>query len=329
MITRRSVLFASGAVILWPLAKARGQSRVRVVGVLMGGSETDPAIPGFLSRFSEGLASQGWAEDELRLDVRYTAGNRDLAAAAAAELVSLRPDAILSNTTLNTLQVARATDSIPIVFLPVADPVSVGLVESYARPGGNATGFTNFEPSHAGKWIELLLAVVPTMRRVALIFNPSASPLGGEYYGPAFDAAALGLGLEPVRLPVASQEDIAPAVAGLAGDMVTGLVGDPDIFMWNARRVVRDVAEAQRMAAIYPFVNYTDDGGLMSYSVDTLDLFRRGGEYVGLILNGADVATLPVQSPTRFQLAVNLTAARRLGVTIPLDILATADQIIE
>ena len=330
-IDRRRMIIAAGSFAAMSASGvAQAQNRDALVGLLMGGTESDPAVPGFLDAIRVGLAGAGWEEGRnLRFAVRFTAGNRELAIAAALQIVAMNPDAILSNTTLNTRTVLGLTQEIPVVFLPIADPVSEGFVDSFAVPGRNATGFTNFEPSHAGKWLGFLLEAAPELRRVALIYNADASPLHGAYYGPAFMSAGVELGIEPLTVAVASQEEIPSAVASLAEVAGTGVVGDASIFMWNARRVVRDAVADHRMPAIYPFVNYTDDGGLMSYSVDTRDLFRRCGEYVGRILNGAQVSSLPVQGPTVFRLVINLGVAEQLGLKIPLSLLVAADEVIE
>lgn len=329
-IGRRGVLVGALAAALAPASPTWAQSRIAVVGALMGGVEGDPAVLAFMGRFRSGTAAAGWEDGRnLRIEFRFTGGNADRAAVLASELVGLAPDALLGNTTANALALLRLTSAIPVVFLPVADPLTTGIVQSYARPGGNATGFTNFEPSHTGKWIGYLKEAAPALQRVALIFNPATAPLQGRYYGPAFEENARVLGLEPISVPVASQDEIAATIAALAASPNVGVVGGSDIFMWNARRIVRDAVLSSQIPTIYPFVNYTDDGGLMSYSVDTLDLFYRAGDYVGQILSGSNPAIMPVQSPTVFRLVINLRAATELGLDIPVSLLAVADQVIE
>lgn len=327
--SRRELLPLGLGLVLIPKG-VLAQSRRRLVALLMGGTDGDPAVPPFVDAIRTGLLAHGWEEGRnYTFMIRFTAGTLELAEAGAAEIVAANPDVILGNTSVNALAILRLTSTIPVVFLPVADPVALGMVDSYGRPGRNATGFTNFEPSHAGKWISYLHQAFPAMRRVALMYNPPTSEQFGQYYQAGFESAAELLGLELVTVVVPTMESIPPAVATLSEIPFTGIVAVPDIFMWNARRVVRDAVREHGIPTIYPFVNYTDDGGLMSYSVDTRDLFRRGGEYLGMILNGADVSTLPVQGPQIFRLVVNLRAAAELGLTIPLDLIAAADQVIE
>ncbi|MGV8840520.1 MAG: ABC transporter substrate-binding protein [Bauldia sp.] len=283
-----------------------------------------------MAAFLEGLAEQGWIEpDNLHVEFRFTAARPDLAAAAAAEVIALQPDAILANTDVNAAAVLALTSSIPVVFLPNPDPVAAGFVESYARPGRNATGFTNFEPTVSGKFMDLLLRLAPEVRRVGYLYNPVASPRQGEFYLAGFRDAAASFGVEPLEISVDTPEEIPGAITGLAAQPLAGLIVDADIFMWVHRRVVIAAVAEHRIPAIYPFVNYTDDGGLMSYSVNTLGLFRRGGVYVGRILNGANVSELPVQGPEEFQFVINLRTATAFGMAIPTSLLVIATRVIE
>lgn len=326
-IGRRELLLLSATLAAWPL-RTRAQQRVPILGVLMGGGQS--TRPDLIEALVAGLATENWfPPSNITLEVRGAQANRALAAAMAAELISLDPAAIVANTTVVAEEVLRLTRTIPVVFMPVGDPVGSGFVESYARPGGNATGFTNFEPSHVGKWLELLLSVRPDLLSIGLMYNPDTSPRRGDYYLEPFLELAGTLGFEPVPMPVLGEVDIAPAMASLAERSGSGLVVPADVFMITHRLAVIAAVASHRLPAIYPFINYTDDGGLMSYSIDTVEIFRRGGAYLGRILNGASPATLPVQSPERFQLVINLRTAREQGFTIPLQLLAIADRVIE
>lgn len=329
-VTRRSFGLLGAAAVLLP-ATVMAQERPKLVGALMGGTGlSDPAVPVFMSAFRDGLAEQGWIEPgNLHVEFRFTAARPDVAALAATEIMALRPDAILSNTDVNTTAVLHLTDSIPVVFLPYSDPVGAGIIDSYARPGRNASGFTNFEPTITTKFLDLLMKLAPSVLRVGYLYNPGASALWGEHFRASFREAAAIFGVEPIEIPIENSVEIPSAIAGLAGQRGAGLIVEPDIFMWvNRLSVIAAVAE-HRLPVIYPFVNYTDDGGLMSYSVNTLGLFRRGGVYVGRILNGENVSELPVQAPEEFQFVINLRTAAAQGIDVPTELLVAATRIIE
>lgn len=307
---------------------ALGQNLRPLLGVVMGGGAF--TRPDLIEALTLGLAQEGWFPSvNLRLEVRGAEANRSIASAMAAELLGLGTAAILANTTVVAEEVLRLTDTVPVVFMPVGDPIGSGFVDSYGRPGRNATGFTNFEPSHVGKWVEFLLQVRPGLRNIGLIYNPDTSPRRGRFYLDPFIEVAGRTGFEPTPVEVHTESDIEPAIAALAALPESGLVAQADVFMINNRRSIIAAVDRHGLPAIYPFINFTDDGGLISYSIDTAEIFRRGGAYIGRILSGEDPATLPVQSPERFQLVINLRTAVAQGFVVPDSLIAIADRVIE
>jgi putative tryptophan/tyrosine transport system substrate-binding protein len=223
---------------------------------------------------------------------------------------------------------ARRT-KIPIVFVAVGDPVGSGFVASLARPGGNATGFTNYDSSLGGKWVALLKEVAPQTHKVALLFNPSTAPTAGEYFLPSFQDAARSLGMEAIPSPVHNPEEIEPALAAVSKESAGGLVVMPDTFTTvNRNQIIKSVTE-NRTPAIYPYRYFVADGGMLSYGVNSPDILRRSAEYISRIIKGEKPADLPVQVPVKFELFINRRAFQALGLTIPQTLLATADEVIE
>jgi putative ABC transport system substrate-binding protein len=265
----------------------------------------------------------------LRIDVRWAAsGNAERASTFAKELVSLRPDVILSNTTPVTAALHRETKTIPIVFVPVSDPISEGSVESLARPGGNITGFINFEPTTIGEWVTLLKDIVPPLAQVAFMFNPETAPYAENYLQP-LAAAAAKFGVTPIALRVRREADIEEVISGLGGEPGIGLIAMSDSFLTVHRKAVVELAMRQKVPLMYFISNVPREGGLISYGVDVTDLFRRAASYIDRILRGAKPAELPVQLPTKFELVINLKTAKALGLTVPPLLLIGADEVIE
>jgi putative ABC transport system substrate-binding protein len=242
----------------------------------------------------------------------------------------MMPDLIVAATTQVVAALQRETKTIPIVFVVVSDPVGSGFVASLPRPGGNITGFINLESSLSGKWIETLKDILPRIARAVIVYNPETAPYF-EYYLQPFDAAARSSIVEPVAAPVRTTADIERAVSSIANNPEAGLVVMPDIFTATRRNMelIISLAARNRVATIYPYSFMVAAGGLLSYGIDNADLYRRSAEYVDRILKGTKPTNLPVQLPTRFELTVNLTTAKTLGLTIPPTLLARADQVIE
>jgi putative ABC transport system substrate-binding protein len=248
----------------------------------------------------------------------------------ANELVAERPDVILTNTTPVTRAVQRATRTIPVVFVVASDPVGDGFVQSLGRPGGNITGFINFEAGMGGKWLELLKQAAPTIKRASLMYNPKTAPgRDGAYFREPFEAAAHALRIEPVVTLVATPEDVAGGIDALGSDAATGVVMASDSFLTVHRQRFIQAALRNKLPAVYPFRLFAEDGGLLSYGPDYLDMFRRAGPYVDRVLQGASVADLPVQVPSKFELVINMTAARAIGLELPSNVLSRADELLD
>ena len=311
-----------------PLA-SRAQERIRRIGVLMGYAEEDPEAKLRLAAFVQRLASLGWDQGRnLAMDVRWTAGDVNKATLFAKELVALQPEVILANTTPVSAALRRETQSIPLVFVVVSDPVGSGFVESLPKPGGNMTGFVNLEASLVEKWAEMLKEIAPRITKVAVMFNPQTAAYA-EYYLKPLQVAAPSLGLTISIATVRSIADIETAIAALGRESNSGLICMTDSFMTVHRKAVIELTARYEVPAI-SFVNVVArEGGLISYGVDISDLFLRSAAYVDRILRGAKPADLPVQNPVKFELTVNLKTAKALGLIVPPTLLARADELIE
>jgi putative ABC transport system substrate-binding protein len=330
---RRDFITLLGGAAAWPLAAhAQQPERVRRIGVLMGFDESDSGAKDRLSGLMHALAELGWTEGRnVRMDVRWAAGNVDRMRALAKELVDLQPDVILADTTPVTAAVQRETRTIPIVLLEVSDPIGTGFVESFARPGRNITGFTNFEATMGGKWLELVREIAPSVKRVAMLFNPETANAGasGGIYLPSIEAAAHVLDTELIVTPVHAPDDIDETFASMARRPGGGLLVMPNAFTFvNRERIVAQAAR-YRIPTVYPFVDFVKAGGLLYYGVDVADMFRRAAPYVDRILRGTKPADLPVQAPTKFELVINLKTVKALGLAVPPTLLTIADELIE
>jgi putative tryptophan/tyrosine transport system substrate-binding protein len=331
MRRRDFITLVGGGVAAWPLgARAQQPDRVRRIGVLMAQPAADPEAAAFFSRFTQALHEVGYtAGSTVRMEVRWTSGEVDRIRMLAKELVALRPDVILSHGTAVTAALQKETQTIPIVFVIVSDPVGSGFVASLPSPGGNITGFINLEAQLGGKWLELLTEIAPRIKRVAMIFNPDTAAGRGAYYGPPFKAAALSRNVEPISSPVHNDAEIETVVTSLGREPGGGLVVMPDHFTINHRAPLILMAARNNVPAVYWYAAYAREGGLLSYGVDNADIFRRSASYVDSILRGAKPADLPVQVPTKYETVVNLKTAKELGLTVPPGLLVAADEVIE
>jgi putative ABC transport system substrate-binding protein len=327
-IGRRQFLTLLGAAAAWPLAaRAQQGERMRRVGVLLSTHEGDPARRAQLTAFEQRLAELGWADGHnARLDVRWTAGSIDAARKYAAELVALAPDVIITDTSFNVAAVQQATRTVPIVFGGVIDPVGAGLVDSLARPGGNTTGFTAFEYAIGAKWLELLKEVAPRITRAAVLRDPTIAAGIGQF---AAIQARAPFGIELSAVGLHEPAAIEPAVEAFARDGNGGLVITASPFAGNHPDVIPTLAVRYKLPAVYPWRYLVNAGGLMSYGSDLASQFRSAAQYVDRILRGQKPADLPVQAPTKYELAINLRAAKALGLTVPPTLLARADEVIE
>jgi putative tryptophan/tyrosine transport system substrate-binding protein len=330
-MTRREFITLVGGAAVAASRPARAQAdRVRHIGILMGYAQNDPDAQARMTAFREAFEQLGWKDGRnVQIAYRFGVGEIDRVRDYAKELVGLKPDLIVAETTPALKAVADQTATIPIVFIGVTDPVSNGFVSELARPGGNITGFTNFEATMGGKWIELLKKIAPSSARVGVIFNPDTAPGGGGFFLRSVAASAPALQAEVLPFPVRSEEEIERALAGLGHEPGGGLIVMLDVFMAVHRPAIIVQAAANRVPTIFPWRFGATDGGLVSYGVDVADLHRRAAAYVDRILKGANPADLPVQLPTKFELVINLKTARALGIEVSPTLLAIADEIIE
>jgi putative tryptophan/tyrosine transport system substrate-binding protein len=332
MRRREFITLLGGAVAGWPLAgRAQQASPARRLGVLMGYAEGDPLAKVLLTDFTQALSEFGWIKGRnLRMDVRWAPGNTDLMHTFARELVNLQPDVILTNSTPVTAALKRATSTIPIVFAVVADPVGSGFVASLSRPGGNVTGFGSLDQgTMASKWLELLTAIAPSVKRAVMMFNPDTAPYMKSFLLPSFEAAAGSLKVASVEAPVHNETEIEAAISSLGREPGSGLLGMPDNFIEIHRALIISLAARNRVPAVYQTPIIARDGGLLSYGAEFQDIFRRSARYIDNILRGAKPSELPVQLPLKYFMVVNLKTAKALGLTVPPTLLATADEVIE
>jgi putative tryptophan/tyrosine transport system substrate-binding protein len=323
------LLFCGAAITLPRVALAQKPDRVRRIGVLMGLSESDPEAGGWFATFVEELARLGWIDGrDARIERRWTNADIKRTSALAKELLAGPPDVILAVSTPATAALHRETSIVPIVFAPVSDPVGAGFVTSVARPGGNITGFMNTDASLGGKWLGLLKEIAPGIKRAGILFNPDTAPGGGDFFLGSFEAAARALAVEPVTMRVRSDAEIEAAIAALGRERA-GLVMMDDSFVGTHYATVISSSARNNVPAIYPTPGCVRDGGLISYGADYMDFFRRAAGYVDRILRGEKPADLPVQTPTKFLIAINLKTAKALGLDVPAELLAIADEVIE
>jgi len=328
-VKRRDFITLIGGAAAWPLAaRAQQSERLRRIGMLTAMSEMDPTLPARMAAFQKGLQAFGWAEGRnLSIVYRHATSDLDRLKSAALELVAAAPELIVvwSNPAVMAM---RAVDrSIPVVFVSVGDPVGSGFVESLGRPGGNLTGFTAFEPEMGGKWLEHLKEVVPALTSTMVLLHPDIAA-NLEFYRAA-QAAGTALKINVDAVHVRGAADIQRAVGALAGEPHAGVLVLPNPASASHRDLIVGLASRLRLPAIYPFRYYALDGGLISYGPDTPDLFRRAAAYVDRILKGDPPASLPVQTPVKFELVINLATAKALGLEVPPTLLARADEVIE
>ena len=329
MKRREFITLLGGATAAWPLVARAQQAERRRIGVLMGYAESDPEAQIRLAAFKQGLLALGWDESRnLRIDLRWASGDIDRASAFARELLALHPEVILSNTTPVTTALQQETKTVPIVFTAVSDPVNAGFVASLPRPGGNVTGFINLEPTIGGKWLDLLKEIAPQVTRVAVMFNPQTAPYA-EIYLRSMETAGTKFGVTPFASPVHREADIEAVIAGLGREPGSGLIAMTDSFMTVHRKAIVELAMRHKVPLMYFISIVPREGGLISYEIDLTDMFGRAASYVDRILRGAKPAELPVQLPTKFELAINLKAAKALGLTVPSPLLTSANEVIE
>jgi len=318
-----------GAAAAWPLAThAQQAGRIPNVAVWFGGAANDPGVQNRATAFRDTLRERGWVEGRnVRLEYRWTEVNAEQIRTVAAELVALNPDVVVTTGAPILAALHRQTKTIPIVFTLVTDPVVDGFVASLARPGGNVTGFTIFEHSFAGKWLEMLKEVVPTMTRVAVMQNPDHPAWNA--YRRAVSTIASGMGVEVTAAPANTPAEIEAALAAFAGTPNGGLVLLPSAIGTVHRELVANLAVRHRLPSIYSLRQYAVSGGLMSYGIVITEPYRQAATYVDRILRGAKPGELPVQASSKFEMVINLKTAKALGITVPPTMLGRADEVIE
>jgi putative ABC transport system substrate-binding protein len=317
--------------VLWPPAARAQSAPVRRVGVLMNGAATEALPQSYVVAFVQGLRQLGWIDGRnLRIDVRWNAGDAALARIYAAQLIGLMPDVILAASTTNLTVVQQATSTVPVVFVQVSDPVEQGFVASVTKPGGNLTGFSMYEFTVGGKWLDLLKEIAPGLTRVAVMFNPHTSPQS-QFFMRSVEAAAPSLGVKAIGTPVRSTADIESGLQDFARQPNGGLILPTDSFTRLRSKLIAELAERHRLPAISHYDGFAKDGGLMYYGANSNlpDQFREAAGYVDRILKGDKAGDLPVQRAVKYTLAINLRTAMALGLKVPLPLLGLADEVIE
>jgi putative ABC transport system substrate-binding protein len=328
MRRRDFITLVGSTAAAWPLAaRAQKAEQMRRVGVLESLAADDPESQSRLAAFVQGLGELGWTVGRnVRIDTRWAAGDAERLRRYAAELVALAPDVIMASGGFGVGPLLQATRSVPIVFAQVTDPVGAGYVDSLARPGGNATGFTVFEYGNSGKWLELLKEIAPGVKRAAVLRDAATSGMG--QFG-AIQAVAPSVGVEVSPVNVRDAPEIERAVAAFARSPNGGLIVTGSALTIFHRELLITLAARYRLPAVYPYKFFVARGGLISYGTDTTDPYRRAAGYVDRILKGEKPADLPVQAPTKYELVINLKTAMALGLTVPPTLLAIADEVIE
>ena len=330
MKRRAFIMLLGGAAAAWPLAgRAQQPERMRHIGVLIGVAD-DAETKSWVAAFRKRLDELGWkVRSNLQIEERWTAGDPEQNRVFASELLAMKPDAIFAFSSVAVAALRQESRTVPIVFTAISDPVGSGFVESLARPGGNATGFTNFVPTMAAKWLEVLKEIAPQVQRAVLLFNPQTAPYVAQYYQRPFEAAAPSFGVQATAAVVHQTGEIEAAIADVVREPGGGLVVPPDNFSYVHRELIFALAARHRLPAVYPFRFMAREGGLISYGVDLGETFPRAAEYIDRILKGTKPADLPVQAPTKFELAINVKTARALGLDVSPTLLARADEVIE
>jgi putative ABC transport system substrate-binding protein len=330
MKRRDFIKVIAGCAAAWPIAAASQVEQKRRIGIILAYAEDNPEAPPRIAAFVKGLRQLGWIDGRnIQIDYRYSGGDSERSRKYAAELVALAPDVILAGNTSTVAPLQRATRTVPIVFAGVVDPVAAGFVDSLARPGGNTTGFTQFEYGMSGKWLELLKEIAPNVNRVAVLRARDVNITEtGEFA--AIQAVAPSLRMEVSPIGIGDAEDeIERAVAAFARSANGGLIVGTGTPAVRHRKLIAKLAARHRLPAVYPYHFFITEGGLVSYGPDRVDPFRRAAEYVNRILKGEKPADLPVQAPTKYELVINQKAAKALGLTIPTAVLTRADNVIE
>ena len=329
MRRRDFIAVLAGAAATWPLAARAQRDGTRRIGVLMARKEEDAEGQKQFAALRQGLSERGWSDGQaFHIETRWTVADAAEALRFAQELISLKPEVLIANGTPSLVAARQVTSAIPIVFISVADPVGQGFVPSLARPGGNVTGFSAEEARTGSKWLELLKELAPRVTRIAVIYNPQTAPYGPMFF-PAMQAAAPRMAIALSISPVHKAEDVDRVIVEIGREQGAGLIVVPDSFMFGQRQRITALAAKHHLPAMYPLGVFIPEGGLIAYGIDRVDMFHRAADYVDRILRGASPVELPVQQPTKFELAINLKTAKALGLSVPSSMLLSADEVIE
>ena len=329
MRRRKFITLLGSAAAVWPfVARAEQRDRTRLVGVLMGFAESDPTAQSMVAAFRNALPKLGWTEgDNVRLELRWGGYDVDRIATLAKELVDLKPDAILGQTTPVISALARVTRTVPVVFVTVSDPIGSGFAANLAHPGGNITGFSVDDSALGGKWVQLLKEIAPSTKRTALLYSPVGPQL--QFFMPSIQAAALSLNVQVGANTVYAKDEIEGVIAEQARDPGGTLIVLPNVLKTTNRDLIIALAARYRVPASYFAAYCAQSGGLLSYGTDYPEQARQAAGYIDRILKGTKPADLPAQAPTKFELVINLKAAKAVGLTVPDRLLALADEVIE
>jgi putative ABC transport system substrate-binding protein len=329
MKRRKFITLLGGAAVAWPLAmRAQQPNPSRRIGVLMGIGQSDPEAQARVMALRQGLEQLDLKEGQnLHIEYRWGAGDGTKIRSYAAELVALAPDVILATNTPTVRALQQLTRTIPIVFVSVSDPVSDGFVASLSKPGGNITGFSTYEPSMGGKWVQFLKLVAPDVVRIAVIFNPVTA--AHSLYLPSLESVAPSFGVKMVSAPVRDPDEIKALFSSLGRERGDGLLTIPDSFTVVHRAMITQLAEHHRLPAVYTLLPFAQSGGLLTYGTDTVGQYRQVASYIDRILKGERPTDLPVVQPTKLALVINLKTAKAIGISVPDPLLALADEVIE
>jgi putative ABC transport system substrate-binding protein len=326
---RREFIAGFGSAAAWPVVvRAQQPGPARRVGVLIGGAENDPITQSLIHALQERLQKLGWVQGRnLQIETRFTAGDTRQMRAIVSEVLATEPDAIISNNTPIVQELQKRTRTVPIVFVTLADPVESGIVASLAHPGGNTTGFMNPEPGMSGKWLELLKEIAPSIGHVLVMVN--AGNVGNAARLRVIQAVAPSMGVRLSSSAIRGPGDIESAIDGIVSEPNVGLIATPASPINELRKSIFALTERYRLPAIYAYRYYAADGGLMSYGAEPVLMWEQTASYIDRILRGARPGDLPVQGPTKFQLVINVKAAKAIGLTVPQKLLAISDELIQ
>ena len=327
---RRDVLsLLGGAAVSWPVSAKAQQNHFARVGVLIDVAETHPAAKRWVELFETQLGLTGWQKERnVEITYRWGSSNPEHLARYAEELMQSAPDIFMVHGTPALIPLRKLTNTIPIVFTAVSDPISQGFVASVSHPGGNLTGFSNFDTDIGSKWLQVLKDIAPSLKGVSVMFNPRTSPYN-SFFMNSIGKAAPSFGIFATHASVESEQDIQKAIMSLGTRADIGLIVPSDPFTFDRAALIASLATNNRLPSIYAFALFAENGGLIAYGIDNDEQLPKAAEYVSRILKGEKAGDLPIQAPTRYRMVINLKAAKTLNLQIPPTLLALADEVIE